>query len=922
MNREQWQRLQSILAQALDLPPQERAALIDSLCAGDETLRAEALELLAHSEALPESLPTWLISEWARDQDGDQWIGRTIGAFVIEERLGSGGSSVVFRARRASNFSQQVAIKLLRSAAGETLVARFLREREILATLHHPHIAQLYDAGTSDDGTPYLVLEYVDGVSWDRWLRDATPALPQVLQHFLSVCDAVRYAHQRLFVHRDIKPANLLIDRADTPKLLDFGIAKLLADSHNSELTRELGNSFTPAYAAPEQIDGGAVTTATDVHALGVLLYESLSGKHPYRSSGDGDQQTLRAVMESEPGKPSTALGDSILARAAPALRADLDNIVLTAIEKDPARRYAGVSELAADIRAALAGHPIAARTHTWRYLAGKFVRRHRLPVLVTTLALAAVLTASATALWQARIAVQERAVADRRFDQVRQFTHNILFDYHEGIQKLPGSLPMQQRLVQDSLAYLEALQKEAGNDALLWQDIAEAWMKTGNLQGNPYVSNLGDFKGAERSYAQAEAALAQVPDNAGGTVRAILQARLLANQAHLDYRDGELDRARARYEASIAIFEAMAESDRALTDIRLEYADTLDNLGDLLGRDGQNSLMQIERARATYLQSAEVRAAALAAEPDNPQVRYAVYKSRLREGEYWAGQGDMQRAETELLATLALIQSLHAENPDDSYRRREVALVRARLVPVQDALDKIPESIDNALEAVRIMDAMFTLDPDNDSMRQGLSASCGWAARQLIKAGRYVEAGPVIERQIQISRERLQAVPGNAEVEFSLSLALRRLGEQQAGLGQYADAIATHQNALALQEKLTTLGADYALSHALSLLHIGRNQLAADRVDAARRSLADAAQRIAALLAEYPEANRYRSTHAEMLDAGGDAWLAGNADRKQAAAHYRDALASWDAYALNAQLSPAESRQRNAVAAKLTALR
>ena len=919
MKAEHWKRVNTLLAELIGVPEDERAALLDRLCAGDDGLRAELLGLLAHEHALPDAVPSHLVDVWARDQDGDQWIGRRIGAFVLEERLGSGGSSVVFRARRDGDFAQLVAIKLLRTAAGDAVVARFLREREILAALHHPNIAQLYDAGSSTDGTPYLVLEYIDGLSWDAWLRERRPQLTHLLQHFLRVCDAVLHAHQRLFVHRDIKPSNLVVDASDCPKLLDFGIAKLLADSQGDELTRELGNSYTPAYAAPEQIAGTAVTTATDVHALGVLLYESLSGTHPYRKPGDSEQQVIRAVMELEPGKPSEAAATSMLAQAAAGLRSDLDNIVLTAIEKDPARRYAGVGAFAADIRSAMAGHPIAARPHTWRYLTGKFVHRHRLPVAAGALALLAVLAASAVALWQGAIAVRERAASERRFEQVRQFTHAILFDYHEGIQKLAGSLPMQKRLVEDSLKYLEALQKEAGGDANLWEEIAEAWIKTGNLQGNPYVSNLGDFSGAARSYAQAAAAITHVPKESAA--HDFLLARVYAYQAHLKHQDGVLDKAQKAYEQSIAIYEAMPQPLRSATDVRLEHADTLEIFGDLLGREGQISMMQIERARTTYLQAAQLRMDTLAADPANPRVRYAVYKSRLREGEYWAGQGDMQRAERELLDTLGLIEALHGQSPDDAYLRREVALVHTRLVSVQDALDKIPESIDHALQATRMMETMLAADPENDTVRQGLTAACGWAARQLIRAQRYAQAGPIIERQIAVNQMRLDAAPGNADIEFSLSLAYRRLGEQLSGLGRHEEAITTHERALALQEKVRALGAEYELSHALSRLHIGRNQVALARLGAARASLDGAATQVAALLRKFPEADRFRSIEAEMLEAAGDAWTADAGGNGAAAERYRQALATWQGYEHDYPLAPAEIRQRDALVAKIAAL-
>ncbi|MDC8011475.1 serine/threonine-protein kinase [Tahibacter soli] len=921
---EAWAALQRILAEVVHLSEPALSARLTELCGGDAALHAQALGLLAHRDALPERLSPARIAALLDERDigetDDAWLGRRVGAFALDARLGRGGSGTVYRARRTDGFEQVVAVKLLHHRADAALLRRFERERSILAGLAHPHIARLFDAGTATDGTPYLVLELVDGVTWDVWLTQRTPDLRTRLQRFIAVCEAVEYAHRRLLVHRDIKPANILVDATGQPRLLDFGIAALLGGEGETTLTREGGRAMTPAYAAPEQIRGEPVTTATDVYALGLVLYETLTGRHALREPGDSDLALMRAITERDALRPSLRAAAADAPPIPPqTLRGDLDNIVLAAIEKDPQRRYGSARALIDDLEAWLAGRPVSARPHTPWYLLRKFAGRNRLAVAVAAVAAIGVLAAGAIALWQAHAAGQARALAERRFAQVRGFAGTVLFDYQEGIQKLAGSLPMQQRLVRDSLGFLEGLRAEAGDDRGLWADLAAAYLKTGDLQGNPYLSNVGDFAGAAGSYARALEALdraAALGD--AGPSRQFVRAELYARQAHLAYQDTKLEPARALYEKSLAQYAALPSDVRDDIEVTLEHADTLDFYGDLLGREGQASLLDAEGAHASYERARALRAAALARSPDEPRLAYAMYKSELREGEYQAGRNDMRRAQAALLVALHTIEGLSAKNPDDASMRREVALVYARLVGVQDALDDLDASVASALKALGIMEAMLAQAPDDDSIRQGVTATQGWAARQLIKAGRAAEAAPVIQRQIEANEVRLRAAPGNPEIEYSLSLAYRRLGEQRAAGGDYAGALAAHRRALALQQPLVAQSAEFALGAALSTFHIGSVALAAGDVAAARRELDAAVAALDALVTASPDAASYREYQADALARQGDAWSAGRKDAARADAAYRRALDAWDVFERAGVLSPHSAGKRDAVRARL----
>ncbi|GIV58761.1 MAG: hypothetical protein KatS3mg042_1674 [Rhodothermaceae bacterium] len=425
MDANRFDRLQALFHEALEQPPEARAAFLDAACAGDPDLRA-AVERLLAADAAPDP---WFDAppDVAPDPpDGSTWVGRTVGPYRIEKLLGQGGMGAVYLARR-EDVGLVVALKLVRgdlAAPGHR--ERLLRERRVLARLHHPHIARLYDAGVADDGTPYFAMEYVDGEDLTTYCDRRRLSVEERLALFEAAGRAVQHAHAHFIVHRDLKPSNILV--ADGPdgrpvlKLLDFGIARVLAeDDADSEptLTATGARMLTPAYAAPEQIEGTGVTAATDVYALGVVLYELLTGRRPYEVSGPAG---LSAVLTQPPKKPSTVVTTgTTTATVAAARRAtperlqrrlagDLDVICLKALAKEPERRYASAEAFVEDIRRHLAGLPVQARPDTAAYRVRKFVQRHRLGVGVAAVFLA-VLTAVVT-LYTLRLQAEREATA------------------------------------------------------------------------------------------------------------------------------------------------------------------------------------------------------------------------------------------------------------------------------------------------------------------------------------------------------------------------------------------------------------------------------------------------------------------------------------------------------------------------------
>ena len=410
-----WSRVRDLLADARELAPEEREAWL-ATATDDDALREEVLDMLRATEAAQSdgflSAPAAETTAALFADDTDPYIGRRVGPWQLTSSLGEGGMGIVYRAERADvDFEQQAALKLVgRGLAPRALIERFRQERRILARLDHPGIARLLDGGLTEDGQPYFAMELVDGLPLTNYAETHPLDVRQRLRLMLDVCAAVAYAHRNLVVHRDLKPSNILVaeteDRQPVVRLLDFGIATVLEDDEDAPFRTRTGTLMTPAYAAPEQVRGQPVTTATDVYALGVVLYELLAGGRPYDlDAGTTPTVIERTVCETVPPPPS----DRAPAARAAHLRGDLDTIVLKALEKEPARRYASAEALAADIERHLDGLPVSARRATVGYRVGSFVRRHPVGVGLATIAVAALLLGMAGTTWQARVASAER---------------------------------------------------------------------------------------------------------------------------------------------------------------------------------------------------------------------------------------------------------------------------------------------------------------------------------------------------------------------------------------------------------------------------------------------------------------------------------------------------------------------------------
>ena len=421
--------VEELFLEAAELSPDTREDFVRARC-GDRQLCDEVLSLLRYDLA-EESPLLDALTAGASSIVGDEALeGQMLGPYRVECEIGRGGMSVVYSALRADGeFHKRVAIKLIkRGMDTRAVVERLRRERGILAALEHPSIARLLDGGTTPDGRPWIAMEYVEGLPIDRFCAARGLSVEDRCELIAKVCDAVAYAHRNLVVHRDLKPSNVLIAPDGSPKLLDFGIAKLLDESGEGgadPLTRGFSRPFTPEYASPEQLSGGSVQTTTDVYSLAVVLYELLTGERP----GQDPEKASAAALRTGRGK-----------RWARRISGDLDNILAMALRAEPERRYLSIGQLQSDLRLHLEGKPVAAHRESLWYRSRRFLARHRLVAVAALLVLLSLAGGIATTFWQARRAEEERRIADRRFDQVRALAKTFLFDFDAAIAPLPGS--------------------------------------------------------------------------------------------------------------------------------------------------------------------------------------------------------------------------------------------------------------------------------------------------------------------------------------------------------------------------------------------------------------------------------------------------------------------------------------------------
>jgi len=583
MKPEEWREIKEKLEPAFESYASGRPELVEELAREHPHLRGEIEELLAsHLQMNTGFLSVAEAMEDAENDNGASIIGQQLGPYQIIELIGKGGMGEVYRGVRVDDqYRKQVAIKLVLAGHDSPFVTtRFRNERQILASLEHPNIAGLLDGGATQEGIPYLVMELVEGEPISNYCDSHHLNTTGRLRLFLQICSAVQYAHQRLIVHRDIKPSNILVNSEGVPKLLDFGIAKILNPEAVGpvESTVTVFRLLTPGYASPEQIRGERITTASDVYSLGVILYELLTGHSPHGVRSRNAEEISRAVCESAPDRPSAVitrsltgndglspaeiglLRDGSVLKLRKRLRGDLDNIVLMALRKEPQRRYSSVELFAADIRRHLDNLPVIARGDSRRYRARKFIVRNKPAVLAASVVFLTLIVGLAVTLREARIAQAERGRAEQRFRDVRELANSDLFELHDAIVKLPGSGSVRHLVIQRALKYLEKLSRDSSGDRDLMHELAAGYERIADLQGNFSGPGIGDTSAALASYQKAVAlreALAAPPK--GDVAETVAEVKTMVNYLRVLEVAGKTGEATRTAERAISMCERLS---------------------------------------------------------------------------------------------------------------------------------------------------------------------------------------------------------------------------------------------------------------------------------------------------------------------------------------------------------------------------
>lgn len=743
-----WQRLKHLLADALELPPDARPAYLDQHCAADPALRRELESLLAAAGATGTALDSPPAADMLdalgsthAPEPRDTRTGQRLGAWRLLSLIARGGMGEVYRAARDDGqYEQHVAVKVVREGADAAfLLDRFHAERRILATLDHPNLAKLLDAGISSEGAHYVVMDLVDGgQAIDAYCEAHALPLDARLRLFRTVCQVVDYAHRQGVVHRDLKPSNILVDRHGVVKLVDFGIAKRL-DTSPQDRTATAQRALTPEYASPEQVRGDPVTPASDIYALGVVLYRLLTHASPYgRATGDNYALT-RAICDTEPPPPSQA--DTTVPRAARRpLRGDLDAIVLMALRKDPQRRYPSADALADDVFRHLEGLPVQARRGAWSYRAGRFVLRHRAAFGAVMLANLALLAGIAFAGYQAYEAHLQRERAQRHFASVRKLANVMMVDLHSAIRTLPGSTPARKLLVEKGLAYLEELSAEARGDRSLQVELATGYRNIGDIQGRPGLANLGDPQGALKSYERARDLLAPVLAERGPRDATYRDAQQM--QAVLAQRAGAVLGFTGKFkEAEATLRDGLPVADE------LAAADPTHRLRQLLRATLYGQLSQVQMFAGdidNFLKTSAVAAAQLetlvAQDPNDSDAGLNLATNYSTLGEHLIQRDTtVESARLALDAfrkSLAVLERLHARNPQNTSLARHIAVGLENVAWSQRRTGQAGESVETLQRALGIINALVAQDPGNVQWRADLASAQSALGESLLAAG------------------------------------------------------------------------------------------------------------------------------------------------------------------------------------------
>jgi serine/threonine protein kinase len=801
MTPERWRQVENIFQTAAEIDGAERDAFLTEACGDDAELRYEVESLLAYETAetltdqpfrhaikgAARSLP---IDKIESEETGGSLIGRLIGVYRVISLIGRGGMGAVYLAERDdAQFNQQVAIKIIKRGMDTDFIReRFLRERQILAGLDHPHIARLLDGGATEEGLPYFVMEHVDGVAITDYGAANKLSIAERLKLFRQVCAAVQHAHQKLVAHRDLKPSNILVNRDGAPKLLDFGVAKLLAPDADQSRTRTEQRMLTPDYASPEQVRGETITTAADIYSLGVVLYEMLTGRRLRQFKTALPAEIERAICETEPVKPSDAISIETFSagKLQKQLMGDLDNIVLMAMRKEPERRYQSVEQFSEDIRRHLEGLPVIARPDTFTYRTGKFVRRHRLGLTATALVLLSLLGGVIGTTRAARIAQIERARAEANLAEANaQRTEAEKQRAEADRQRMTAE---QQRAEADRQR-LSAEQQRANAEA----QSAEAERQR---------------RLAETQRARAERRFAQV--------------RKLANTFLFDFHDqiqnlpGSTAAREMLVKTALEYLDSLAQEAEGDPALQAELATAYEKVGDVQGAPGRANLGQRKAALESYRKALAIEEMLAARDPHNEKLGRTLSAGYLKIGRLQMISSEFAGARESAQKSLSIAERLPLSGVVDPENYDLAARGHALLGDIALLRQDVGEVLQRCRQSLEILTRWAAAHP-GDRTQRGLATGYHHMSRALVWVGDLTPALEMRRQNVALIEAISSRNPSDATLRRDLSVYYTHLASllgnpSEPNLGRVAEAVAYFRKSQALKEELAAADAKNAL--------------------------------------------------------------------------------------------------------------
>lgn len=773
-----------IFEAACALPPEQRANYVLNQSADAEVHR-EVLSLLEHdapaasffADAFESAASSVLL-------DLDLRPGARIGVFTVGRMLGRGGMGAVYLATRADgSFDHTVAIKVIHTSnPAAPMMARFQQERQILARLNHPNIARLLDGGETPAGLPYLVMEFVKGREIDGYCDTHTLPLNGLLRMFLQVTSAVQYAHENLVVHRDLKPGNILVTEQGVPKLLDFGIAKVLDPAVQSSTlsTRVL----TPEYASPEQVRGDIITTASDIYSLGAVLYRLLTGQPPHALQNLSPLDAAISISEQE-------------APHAFNVPADVNAILQKALHSDPRRRYRSADEFSTDIQRYLDGKPVLAVSDSFGYRSATFVRRHWIPVLALSAVLLSLTAGAGVAIWQGRR-------AERRFADVRQLANKFLFEFEGSIHNVAGATKARELVVKTAQEYLDRLAADSGQDRDLIHELADAYDKLGDVQGSPVAGNTGDSKAALASFRRA----VELRDSIGDEKATDTKVRsgylhALIGLANAEATSGDPARALPLNQKAASMADSWIANGSSDSDLLTSVSNTYSQLSTHQRENGK-----FEAAVASAKHSLAIQQQASGVHPDDAKLLRSVATRHWAVGSAQKMAGHPEEAVATFTTTVELLRQVAARDPSNARSRRELLTASWLLADTKaELLHKQKKGLEAAVplwqEAWRIGTQLLNEDPANALVEADLTLISLGLGSTLQEVRQPQEAlkmlGPAIDRQ----ERRYRSDPENRTAAHYLALLHVASADCQTDLHDPTAALRSHRTAAQIFNRL-----------------------------------------------------------------------------------------------------------------------